>query len=389
MSVLAQPIDSLQEDLAAPARALAGQRVVMLTNWFQPSSVAWITADYCRAARQLGAEVEAWAFSHDGPVGDALRREGFTVRVLGVPRHGWRWRTTRALADALRDGGRYDWVHAHCYEPALHAARVLDGHGPRLLVSVHDSRIRTLRRLMMRPYRLLPATVITPSAGVAGPVARWFGFPHARMLTIPYPVAEEWFEPVARDDDLAVELGLDGAYPVLMWVARLQRQKGHADLIRALPEVLRRHPSARLVLVGGGRHEPALRRLVRRLGLTHAVVFTGPRSDVRRLVGLADIFVCPSHLESCCKSVQEALAAGKPVVSTAVWGPSEYIDDGRTGLLAPIGRPGALAGAILRLADDLSEAATLGAAAREYARAHFTVESFERGVLDAYLRAGA
>ena len=238
----------------------------------------------------------------------------------------------------------------------------------------------------MRPFGRRPVAVLTPSNGVSAPFERWFGCPRERMTTLPYPVSDDWFEPIDRPEDLVSELNLDNAYPVLMWTARLQHQKGHADLLRALPQILRRYPSARLVLVGGGRHEGALRRLVGRLGVTRAVVFTGPRSDIRRLLGVATIFVCPSHLETCCKSVQEAMAAGKPVVSTTVWGPAEYLEHGRSGLLTPIRRPEALAEAILRLADDPAKAARFGAAAREYARRHFTTENFEQALLKVYLQ---
>ena len=195
-------------------KPLAGLRLIVLTNWLWASSVAVITSSCCRAMRRLGADVEAWAIEDDGEVGDDLRREGFTVRILGVKRHSWRWRTSRTLIDALRSG-EYDGLHAHCFEPAIHAARArAAGALRRLVVTHHDPHLTMSRRLLNLPYRKVPDAIVLASASAAAAYQRFYGFDPARMGVVPNPLPDEFFVPYGRDEAMIDQLGLRGADPL-------------------------------------------------------------------------------------------------------------------------------------------------------------------------------
>src|SRR5439155_26579608 len=123
-----------------------------------------------------------------------------------------------------------------------------------------------------------------------------------------------------------------------------------------------------------------------------AFAFLGHRDDVAERLADADIFVLPSRSEALPNAVIEAMAAGLPIVASAVGGILELIDDGRTGLLAATGDARALADQIGRLMNDPALAARLGAAAREDARARYSFErmisAFERGYLKEPTRRG-
>jgi glycosyltransferase involved in cell wall biosynthesis len=133
-------------------------------------------------------------------------------------------------------------------------------------------------------------------------------------------------------------------------------------------------PHARLVIVGEGPEEPAIRAEAERLQLGPRVRFLGLRNDVPRLLAAADVFLLTSINEGIPLTVIEAMASGLPVVSTAVGGVGEVVLDGRTGLLAPAADAPALAGHLARLALDFGLRQQLGQAGRERAFAHFSEE---------------
>lgn len=154
-----------------------------------------------------------------------------------------------------------------------------------------------------------------------------------------------------------------GDAPVIGAVGRFTAEKGHAVLVDAFARVRGRLPKARLVLVGAGELEGDLRARVRGLGLEAAVSFAGERDSADFLPSF-DIYVQPSLYESQGLAILEAMAAGRPVVATDVGGVRDAVRDGETGLLVPAADPGAMAGAILRLAGDPAASAAMAARAR-------------------------
>jgi len=162
-------------------------------------------------------------------------------------------------------------------------------------------------------------------------------------------------------------------------VANLRPEKGHAVLIRAAVRILDEFPDARFVFVGNGTERDALVELARACGVSHAVSFAGHSEDVASYLAAADLFALPSRTEAFPNALLEAMAAGLPVVASAVGGIPEIVDDGQTGLLAAAGDPRALADRIARLMRDGQLAARLGTAARMVVAARF---SFERMVSD-------
>lgn len=147
-------------------------------------------------------------------------------------------------------------------------------------------------------------------------------------------------------------LGLPGDVPVVTQVGNFKPQKGPLDFVRAAAAVAARVPQARFVMVGEGPLRPAAEVLADELGIADRVLFPGWWDDVPGLLAATRVAVLTSYHEGLPCAVVEALAAGVPVVATAVDGTVEVVRDGDNGFLAPAGRPEIVAEKVVALLED-------------------------------------
>ena len=172
---------------------------------------------------------------------------------------------------------------------------------------------------------------------------------------------------------------------ILLAMGRLHPNKDFPTLLRALARL---PADVHLALAGEGPDRAALEALARDLGLGPRLALLGWRQDVGALLAASEVLVVPSRIEPLGNVVLEGFAAARPVVAAAADGPRELIEDGRTGLLVPIGDDAALAAALAGLLADPARAAAIGAAGR----AAFLAEHAEAPVLaawDLFLQAAA
>ncbi len=168
-------------------------------------------------------------------------------------------------------------------------------------------------------------------------------------------------------------------------VGRLYDEKGYPTLIHAIALLRERGHGLRCVIVGEGPRRAQLQDLIAQLGLEDAVRLVGRREDVDSVVGDLDVAVLSSVWEGIPLAGLEYMAAGAPIVATAVGGLPEMIRDGVDGLLVEPGSPEALADGIARLLDDRELAARLGESARARRRAEFDLDVTIARVQDLYL----
>jgi glycosyltransferase involved in cell wall biosynthesis len=173
--------------------------------------------------------------------------------------------------------------------------------------------------------------------------------------------------------------GSEGNRMVVLVGNMITDVKGHGFLISAAHDVVRAHPKTQFALVGEGSKRPDFEKQVKDLSLQANFLFLGRRSDVPAILACCDIAVLPSLAEGLPNAVLEYLAAGLPVVASALGGNLEIIQDGTTGLLVPPQDSHALAAALIRLLSDNDLAARIAKAGREYVEQNF---SFGRLVAD-------
>jgi colanic acid/amylovoran biosynthesis glycosyltransferase len=173
---------------------------------------------------------------------------------------------------------------------------------------------------------------------------------------------------------------------LVLCVASFEIVKGHPHLLRALARLRERGVELQCELVGAGPEEHAVRALVTELGLSERVVFCGTltREDVAERMRAADVVVLTSvpsprgDMEGIPVVLMEAMASGRPVVSTRQSGIPELVVDGETGLLTEAGDDVAIADALELLAKDPDRRERMGQAARVRIERHFDVRRESR-----------
>lgn len=182
------------------------------------------------------------------------------------------------------------------------------------------------------------------------------GIPANKITVIPNAVDVEQFEMGGKPDpELKMKLGL-GSSRVLGFIGSFYAYEGLDLLIAALPSIAKQMPDVKLLLVGGGPQDAALKQQVMALDLMDRVVFTGrvPHGDVNRYYDLVDVLVYPRHPMRLTELVTplkplEAMAQGRLMVASDVGGHKELIQDGKTGVLFHAGNAGDLASKVVGL----------------------------------------
>lgn len=274
--------------------------------------------------------------------------------------------------------GRYHVVHAHGF-PSLYWVALASClvRGPRYVLTEHNVTNRRRGLPWLRPverwvYGRYDGTVAV-SQEVSTSLVDWLPRVAGKVRVIHNGVPPASFNYTTEmRAEARADLGVSPDQPVLLFVGGLHYRKGADVLIRAvvgLPP-----PACRLLVCGEGELADDLRASAAELGLGDCVRFLGYRRDVPALMAAADLFVLPSRWEGCPMVILEAMAAGLPIVATAVGGVPELIRDGQEGLLVPPENPVALAEALQGLLGDSQLAARLGNQARARARQVFSAD---------------
>jgi glycosyltransferase involved in cell wall biosynthesis len=292
-------------------------------------------------------DVRLCALKGPEPATRWLEQQGFPVHHLGRGKFDPRLAFDIARL-ARRTGARI--LHVHGYAAADFGRLAACLCRARLVLHEHfaDPRMPAYQSLADRLLAARTDAAIAVSGSTRDFLVRERFVPADRVRLIWNGAPLDEFAPVPRERALATRraLGLPEDALVVGTIGRLNAQKGHAHLLDAAARVLASQPDGRFLLAGDGDLLEPLRAQAARLGIAERVVFAGHRTDVPDLLGAIDVFCLSSLYEGTPLALFEAMAAGKAIVSTAVDGCREVIEDGRTGLLVRPADPAALAGAL-------------------------------------------
>ncbi|MFH8753462.1 glycosyltransferase family 4 protein [Streptomyces rimosus] len=343
-------------------------RVVIVTESFPPdvNGVAHCALETARYLVRRGHDLLVVApLGADGAPDAGRDGPCPVVRVPSVPLPGYpQVRVAlpgRRLATAL-DGHGPDVVHLA--SPFVLGARGMTAAARRRVpvVAVYQTDLARFARAYLgtgsgaawRRLRAVHAAAdrtLAPSSSALRDLAA-HGVPRLRLW--PRGVDSARFHPARRDEVLRSSLAA-GRELLVGYVGRLAPEKE----VRLLAPVSRL-PGVRTVVIGDGPSGPGLRTAL------PGVRFLGRRTgdELARLMASLDVFVHTGRHDTFCQTLQEAMAAGVPVVAPAAGGPLDLVEHGRTGLLVPPGDGEAVRDAVGRLAGDPAARARLGAAGR-------------------------
>jgi glycosyltransferase involved in cell wall biosynthesis len=309
-----------------------------------------------------------WFLGADGPLITRLEDAGLPARL--VPWAGFRrdplgaWPFLRAFR-----AGRFALVHQHLGGRSLRWL-VQKTSNARVVLHLHARYAETPggRR---RPLDVRNAdTVIAVSRAVADRV------PGAEAVVI-HPGIE-------LPEETSLEQPATGR--IVGTASRLVPAKGIEYLLRAVASLRAELPDLRLEIAGEGPARTSLEKEAQALGLGESVAFLGWQEDLQPVFRRWSVFALPSLEESFLLAALEAMAAGLPVVATAVGGTPEVIEDGRTGWLIPPADVGALTERLRALLLDPDECRRMGAAARARVQEQFSAQQMAAAVAAIYDR---
>jgi glycosyltransferase involved in cell wall biosynthesis len=338
-------------------------------------TAAWTATAHARIVLPLAERLDparfrlhAWFLGGGGSLTDEFKCAGIRVRVL--PWAGVRdpvgaarfWQALRKEEFAI--------LHQHY---GGRSVRWLARRASRASIVLHlHQRVSEAQSLEPRPIRVADTDiVIANSNAVAGLVVN-------KQARVVYPGV------AAPDQPQSARL-TSATPPVIGAAGRLAPIKGFAHLIRALGLLREAMPDVRLEIAGTGPAQGSLKQEARVAGVDDRVSFLGWQADLLSCFARWDVFVQPSLEEAFGLAALEAMAAGLPVVATAVGGLLELIEDGRTGWLVPPADPQALAKRLRELLRDREQRRTLGAAGQARARQNFSVERMVSSIERTYV----
>jgi glycosyltransferase involved in cell wall biosynthesis len=188
--------------------------------------------------------------------------------------------------------------------------------------------------------------------------------------------------------DLRQKLGISPNDFVVGKIARLFELKGHNDLFAIAPDLVKRCPQIKFLLVGDGKWRERFEFQTRTLGLQNHFIFTGliPPEEVPRHVGIMDTLVHLSRREGLPRALPQALAAGKPVIAYDCDGANEICIPNETGFLIRAGDTAGLSEKLMQLAESPELRQKLGSRGQQIVKNSFSVEQMVENIYQLYLK---
>lgn len=273
-------------------------------------------------------------------------------------------------------------IHSNTSRATLYAGPVAKIQGIPLVWHVRIPHPDNLLDRLLVPFS---SRIITVSRTVK---KRFKWFKKDKVEIIYNGVDTQKFSPGLAQDDVRKKYHINSEDMVIGTVGRLSPEKGFEYLISAIRDVVNVYPQTKVLIVGNGddRYRLSLQVKVNELELSSYIIFAGFYEDVPQILRCMDIFSLPSLSEGFNRGLLEAMACGLPVVTTAVGGNVEIVQDGVNGLLVPPHNPAALASAITKLLKDKEKARKMGLVGRRIVEENFSIEKNEKEIERLYLQ---
>ncbi|MFM7592953.1 MAG: glycosyltransferase family 4 protein [Isosphaeraceae bacterium] len=328
----------------------------------------------------------------EGPEGDLFARaesQGFTVELMPelvrAIRPGTDFAAYKALRQSIRRH-RPDVVHTHSSKAGIVGRQAAwQEKVPAVVHTIHGMPFGRFEKWHKNALyigverwaaRRCHAFVSVADAMSEQALAAGVGRPEQFLTVYSGMDVDAFLNPPRPRGEVRKELGLGPADVAFATVARLFELKGHDDILAVAPEILRQNPNVRFVFIGDGILRDRFKADAERLGISHAIIFTGlvPPARIPELIGAVDAVVHPSLREGLARVLPQSLIVGRPVISYDIDGAKEVVLPTTGHLLGPQDLEG-LKKAIIDLASDPEKRAKMGAEGRRRFAHQFRAET--------------
>jgi glycosyltransferase involved in cell wall biosynthesis len=336
----------------------------------------------------------------EGSLASAFVKSPSSLKIvpsLVRPIHPWNdWRALRQLENIFRET-KPDIVHTHSGKAGILGRFAAKRAGiPIIIHTIHGPSFGNFQgaiaNWLFRSAEQRAAKITTHFVTVADAMTRQYlaaGIGEPRQYTKIFSGFNlDPFLNTTNNPRLRAQLGLAPGDIVVGKIARLFKLKGHDDLFAAAPELVRRCPRMKFLLVGDGNLRDIFKNKARALGLEKHFIFTGlvPPETVPELVGIMDILMHLSLREGLPRALPQALAAGKPVVAYDCDGAKEVCLENETGFLLRPGDQAGLTERLVRLATDAPLRERLGKRGQQFVKERFSTERMVDDLHKLYLK---
>ena len=332
-------------------------KLMLITHDLNIGGLQRVVADIALNLDPARYEVSVLALREGGPFEKDLQEAGIPVYILpmtpGRVDYFAFWKIRQLIVKLAPD-----IIHTHNTQPFIEGtlAAMLAGR-PAVVHTDHGRQFPDKRRYMWMEWLASKAvaSIVSVSEDNKASLVKHEHIPACKIRVIPNGIDDKKYRTKIDSGLKRAALGVEpDAWPVLGWCGRLSPEKGLPVLLHALPDLVRRYPRLRLLLIGDGASRKELESQAENAGMAPYIRFLGARSDVPEVLQVVDVFVLPSIREGLPLVLLEAMAAGVPIVATDVGGSRQAVHDGVTGYLVPSENPAALAQAVCRVLDDES-----------------------------------
>lgn len=227
--------------------------------------------------------------------------------------------------------------------------------------------------------------IISVSKYTAHSIINQYNILPSKIKIIPNAVDINRFNPAIEGHEIRERLNIQSE-PTVLFVGRLDHNKGILYLIDAFLKIIMQIPDAKLVIVGEGPFKNSILSRVNKLNLRKSVTLVGrvDEEDLPKVYAASDLVVLPSLMEGFGIVLLEAMASGRPCVATRVGGTEEAIIDGENGFFVPSADPYSLSRAIYTLLTNDNLAKDLGRAGRKRVEKNFTWDKIAKRTIEVY-----
>jgi glycosyltransferase involved in cell wall biosynthesis len=349
-------------------------RILQLLSAFQPNGAVSHCLDLSRELSRCGHQV---LLGHRLNEVNTKRFEGEPIELVDCSFRRWPTQELRRIAKLVQER-EIDLIHTHMSSAHLFGVLLRWGFGIPCIATAHCS--------LFQPHWCWNDYVIAVSQSTARFHRRCNLVPRSKLAVVYSAIETNRFDQV--DEQAIAALRADWSLPAdaltIGIVGDVVPRKGQLSLVRALPEILKKHPGAKLIVVGACENRDGfnvddsyiaqVKETATSLGVTEHLIWQGYTRNIAPIMRAIDVCVVPSLNEPFGLVAAEAMAAGTPVVASKVGGLVDIVTSEENGLLVQPNRPDLLAAQILRLFDDAAFRKRLGDQGKKSIKSRFSTE---------------